>query len=56
MGLVRDQGVQIPGPFGETIVGPIDDKYIRTLATQVERKLAGPQPDPEPEIPREDAP
>jgi len=54
MRLVQALGVQIPGPFGERLVGPIDDKYILSHIKLMERKLAASAssiPDPEPEAP-----
>ena len=40
MGLVQSQGVQIAGPFNETIVGPIYDKFLKGLAKIVAERLS----------------
>ena len=46
MGLVKDQGVQIPEPRSEQIKGVVNDRYIHNHF----QKIAGALPhDPEPE-------
>jgi len=59
MGLVQSQGVQIARPFNKTMVGPIDDKFLKGLAKTVAERLSNPSssiPHPEPEIPESDIP
>jgi len=53
MGLVKDQGVQIPEPRTEKIKGVVNDRYIYNHS----QKIAGALPhEQEPEIPQEDLP
>jgi len=61
MGLVKDQGVQIPEPRSEQIKGVVNDRYIHNHS----QKIAGavphdlepePEQEPEPEVPQEDLP
>jgi len=54
MGLLRDKGVQIPGPFHEELVSLIDDKYIRGKARRVSNMMitpstSAPPPEDEPQ-------
>nr|ABN07931.1 hypothetical protein MtrDRAFT_AC151524g15v2 [Medicago truncatula] len=42
MGLVQSQSVQIVGPFSETLVGSMDDKFLKGLAKTVAEGLSDP--------------
>jgi len=55
MGLVKDQGVQIPEPRIEKIKGVVNDRYIYNHSQKIAGALPH-DPEPEPEIPQEDLP
>lgn len=59
MGLVKSQGVVCTGPFTETLVGPMDDKFLKSLEKAVADKLEEPSssiphPEHEPELPQQE--
>ena len=57
MGLVKDQGVQIPKPRTEKIKGVVNDRYIYNHSQKIVGALPhDPEPEQEPEIPQEDLP
>ena len=57
MGLVKDQGIQIPEPRTEKIKGVVNDRYIYNHSQKIARALPHDlEPELEPEIPQEDLP